>query len=123
MTKIKLLLVDDEEDMIFALKMELEANNFEVLTASDGQEALDKARKDRPDIILMDVMLPKLYGYKVCRMLKFDAKFKNIPIILFTSLDQKEHEKMSTEVGADACVPKPFEFQFLLNKIKGLIKN
>ena len=79
MNKKRILLVDDEKDMVFAVKMQLEAENFEVLTAADGQEALDKTHRDKPDLIILDVMLPKIDGYKVSRMLKFDKKYKNIP--------------------------------------------
>jgi len=122
MSKKKILLVDDEEDMVFAVKMQLEANDFEVLTAEDGQQALLKARQEQPDLIILDVMLPKIDGYKVCRMLKFDSKYKAIPIILFTSKIQKEDEKIGFEVGADAYITKPFEPEVLLKKIKELMK-
>jgi DNA-binding response OmpR family regulator len=67
-------------------------------------------------------MLPKVDGYKVCRMLKFDEKYKSIPIILFTARAQESDEKMGFEVGADAYIIKPFEPQILLGKIKELIK-
>ena len=122
MNKKRILLVDDEEDMVFAVKMQLEAFGFEVLTASDGQEGLNKARRENPDLIILDVMLPKLYGYNVCRMLKFDSKYKHIPVILFTSRVQKEDQKIGLEVGADAYINKPFDPQVLLDKIEGLLK-
>ena len=122
MNKTRILLVDDEEDMVYAVKMQLEALGFEVLTAADGQEGLNKARRENPDLIILDVMLPKLYGYNVCRMLKFDSKYKHIPIILFTSRVQKEDQKIGLEVGADAYICKPFDPQALLDKIKELLK-
>ena len=122
MNKARILLVDDEEDMVYAVKMQLEACGFEVLTAADGQEGLTKARRENPDLIILDVMLPKLYGYNVCRMLKFDSKYKHIPIILFTSRVQKEDQKIGLEVGADAYICKPFDSQALLDKIKELLK-
>jgi DNA-binding response OmpR family regulator len=93
-----------------------------VITASDGQEGLDKARLEKPDLIILDLMLPKIDGYKVCRMLKFDEKFKQIPIILFTARAQESDIKLGKEVGADAYVTKPFEPAILLTKIKELIK-
>lgn len=122
MSKKRILLIEDEEDMVFALKMQLEAHNFEVVTAKDGQEGLNKARRENPDLILLDVMLPKLYGYNVCRMLKFDAKYKHIPIVLFTSRVQKEDEKIGLEVGADAYITKPFDPPTLIKKIEELLK-
>ena len=122
MSKKRILLVDDEKDMVYAVRLHLEANHFEVLTATDGQEALDKSRREKPDLIILDLMLPKIDGYKVCRMLKFDDKYKNIPIIMFTARAQKSDEKLGFEVGADAYLTKPFEPEMLLRKIKELLK-
>ena len=122
MGKKKILLVDDEKDMVYAVKLQLEANGLEVLTAYDGQEGLDKARGDKPDLIILDLMLPKIDGYKVCRMLKFDEKYRKIPVIMFTARVQKSDEKLALEVGADAYITKPFEPQILLKKIKELLK-
>ena len=122
MNKKKILIVDDEQDMLYAVKLQIEANNYEVLTAVDGQEALEKARKENPDLIILDLMLPKVDGYKVCRMLKFDKKYKAIPIIMFTARAQKGDEQLGYEVGADAYVAKPFDPEKLLRKIKELLK-
>ena len=123
MPKQRILVVDDEKDMVFAVKLQLEANHFEVLTASDGQDGLEKARREKPDLIILDLMLPKLDGYKVCRMLKFDEKYKHIAVILFTARAQKDDEKTGYEVGADAYITKPFEPKVLLDKIKTLLGN
>ncbi len=123
MDKKRLLLVDDEKDMSYAVTLQLEANNYEVLTAYDGREALEKARKEKPDLIILDLMLPKLDGYKVCRMLKFDEKYKKIPIILFSARTQEEDIKLGGEVGGDAYIAKPFEAGVLLSKIKELLKD
>ena len=122
MDKKKVLIVDDEEDMVYAVKLQLESNGFEVITAGNGQEALDKARTGTPDIIILDLMLPKIDGYKVCRMLKFDKKYKMIPIIMLTARVQERDQKLGFEVGADAYLTKPFEHEELLAKIKELIK-
>lgn len=120
MANKKILVVDDEAQLIDMVKMRLEANGYDVITAYNGQEGLDKARRESPDLIILDLMLPKIDGYKVCRMLKFDEKYKNIPIILFTARAQQEDEKLGKEVGADAYITKPFEPQVLLEKIKQL---
>ena len=117
----RILLVDDEIDLIETVKFRLEANNYDVIVANDGQEGLDKARIENPDLIILDLMLPKLDGYKVCRMLKFDEKYKNIPIIVFTARAQDSDKKMGEDVGADAYITKPFEAQALLAKIGELI--
>jgi len=120
MTK-KILLVDDEKDLVETLTLRLEANDYEVIPAYDGQDGLEKARKGKPDLIILDLMLPKMDGYKVCRMLKFDEKYKNIPIIMFTARVQESDKKMGEEVGANAYITKPFEPQVLLTKIKELL--
>lgn len=121
MDKKRILLVDDEVQLVEVVKMRLEANNYEVILAYDGQEALDKARKAKPDLIILDLMLPKIDGYKVCRMLKFDEKYKNIPIVMFTARAQESDEKLGLEVGADAYIVKPFEPEMLLGKIAELL--
>jgi len=121
MNKKKILVVDDEVALVELLSIRLEANDYEVLTAYDGQDGLDKARSLKPDLIVLDLMLPKLDGYKVCRMLKFDEKYKNIPIIMFTARAQEADKKLGEEVGADAYVTKPFESEVLLKKITELI--
>jgi DNA-binding response OmpR family regulator len=122
MAKKRILIIDDEADLVDMLSLRLQANDYEVITAADGQEGLDKARKEKPDLIILDLMLPKMDGYKVCRMLKFDEKFKQIPIILFTARAQESDVRLGEEVGADAYLTKPFEPDVLLAKMKELIK-
>lgn len=119
--KKKILLVEDEKDMAYAVTLQLEAKGYEVITASDGREGLDMARTKKPDLIILDLMLPKIDGYKVCRMLKFDDKYMKIPIILFTSRAQGSDKKTGKEVGADAYITKPFEPSVLLDKIYELL--
>lgn len=118
----KLLLVDDEKDLVDAVVLRLEANGYEVSVAYDGQEGLDKAIKEKPDLIILDLMLPKIDGYKVCTLLKTDTKYNNIPIIMFTARAQESDIKKGKELGADAYIIKPFDSQVLLDKIKALIK-
>ena len=122
MEKKKILLVDDERDLVETVTYRLEASGYEVHPAYDGQEGLDKARKEKPDLIILDLMLPKMDGYKMCRMLKFDEKYKKIPIIMFTARAQESDIEMGMEVGADAYITKPFEPQALLAKIQELLK-
>jgi len=122
MDKKRILIVDDEIGIVEMLSLRLEANEYEVFAAYDGQEGLDKARTSKPDLIILDLMLPKLDGYKVCRILKFDEKYKQIPIILFTARAQEADVKLGKLVGADAYLTKPFEPEILLAKIKELIK-
>lgn len=120
--KKRILIVDDEPDMMAPLKFRLEERKYEVLMAVDGEEGLKKAREDKPDLIILDLMLPKINGYDVCRKLKIDEKYKNIPIILFTALHQQSDMRFGFAQGADAYVTKPFESKMLMDKISELLK-
>jgi two-component system, OmpR family, alkaline phosphatase synthesis response regulator PhoP len=122
MSKKRILIVDDEKDLVYGVSLQLETSGYEVLSAYDGQEGLDRARKEKPDLIILDLMLPKIDGFKVCRMLKFDAKYKKIPIILFTVRAQQSDKQTAAEVCADAYITKPFEPQVLLDKIEELLR-
>ena len=117
----KILIVDDEPDMVEMLKIRLEAAGYSTMTAQDGQEALRLAREEGPDLIILDLMLPKLDGYKVCRLLKFDKKYKHIPIIMFTARAQDSDIKLGKDVGADAYMTKPFDAQALMVKVSQLL--
>jgi DNA-binding response OmpR family regulator len=118
----KILLVDDEKEFVDMIKMRLEAKNYAVITAYDGIEALNKTRELRPDLIILDIMLPNLDGYQVCRMIKFDKTFGEIPIILLTALDQQKDRKLGEQVRADAYITKPFEPEELVEKIAVLLR-
>lgn len=114
----KILVVDDEPDVASLLTLMLKSQGYEVITAGDGQDALEKARSEKPNLIVLDIMLPKLDGYKVARMLKFDENFSHIPIIMVTAKVQEKDKKIGIETGADAYVTKPFDTTALLEKIK-----
>jgi CheY-like chemotaxis protein len=121
-TKKRILIIEDQAAIINMLRMRLEANDYAVITAGDGQTGLEKTRKENPDLIILDVMLPKMHGYKVCQLLKTDPKYKTIPIIISSGRTPQEIRKIGQEVGADAYVSKPFEAQTLLAKIKELLE-
>lgn len=118
----KILLIEDELDILKTSRIFLESEGFKVITATDGMEGLDKTRSENPDLIIMDIMLPKLDGYQACRILKFDDKYKYIPIIMFSARAQESDKQMGKEVGADAYITKPFEPKVLIDKIKELLK-
>ena len=120
--KKRILIVDDEDDLRNMLKFRLEAMDYDVSEAVNGQEGLDRARSDRPDLIILDLMLPKIDGFKVCRMLKFDEKYKHIPIIMFTARAQEKDKQIGKEMGAEAYITKPFDPDILLDKIRELLK-
>jgi DNA-binding response OmpR family regulator len=120
-TKPLILVIEDDRDMLEAVRMRLAANGYEVLTSSDGVEGLALAKEQAPDLIILDVMLPKLDGFSVCRILKFDESYKELPIILFSARVQRADLQRGKEVKADAYITKPFKAEDLLAKIKELL--
>lgn len=122
MDKKKILIVDDETDLVETVVFQLQEAGYEVTSAYDGLEGLEKAQSQKPDLIILDLMLPKMDGYKVCKMLKVDNRHNKIPIILFSARAGKQDEKLGYECGANAYITKPFEASILLSKIKELLK-
>jgi two-component system alkaline phosphatase synthesis response regulator PhoP len=114
----KILLVDDEVDLVETVRFPLEMEGYHVLVSYNGEDALNQARKENPDLILLDLMLPKLDGYKVCRLLKFDERYKHIPILMLTAKTQEKDKVLGLETGANEYITKPFEMDFLMKKVK-----
>lgn len=121
MDKKKILLVDDEEDVLRTVGFRLQASGYDVVTASDGKEGLEKAHSEKPDLVILDLMLPKMDGYKVCAFLKKDTRYRNIPIIMFTAKAGDIDKKLGLEVGADAYIMKPFEPPELVEAVAKLL--
>ncbi|MEW6376190.1 MAG: response regulator [Thermodesulfobacteriota bacterium] len=117
----KILVTEDSPTILEILKSVLEEEGYEVITAMDGHQALELARNEKPDLMILDLMLPKIDGYKVCRMLKFDEKYKNIPIIMLTARTKESEENLGKEVGADAYIRKPFQPEMIIDKIRELL--
>lgn len=117
MDKKRVLIVDDEPDIVETIKFNLELEGIECLEAYDGEEALSKAKKENPDLILLDIMLPKMNGYKVARLLKFDESYKNIPIIMLTARTQEKDIELGEETGANEYVTKPFDMDMLVTLV------
>jgi len=118
----KILIVDDETDSIMMVQMQLEANGYEVIAANNGEEGLEKVKNEKPDLIILDVMMPKMNGYQVCAILKYYAHYNKIPIILITGKAQHEFRELGQRVGADDFITKPFDPPILLAKIEELLK-
>ena len=116
-----ILVVDDEPMILKVVESRLKANGFRVITAEDGVDGLNKARSEKPDLIILDIMLPKMDGYRVCRLLKSDDRYKHIPIIMFSARVQTEDKEMGLESGADDYLTKPFDPQKFLEKIRELL--
>lgn len=121
--RARVLVVDDEADLVRILQFGLESMGYHVESASDGQEGLKKAREMKPDIILLDLMLPKLDGYKVCRLLKFDERYKSIPIIILSARTQEGDQALAMEMGANRFITKPYEFTEILSQMEALLKS
>jgi len=121
MSKKKILIVDDEPDIVFMLQSRLEAHDYDVVGASNGEEALEKTRTESPDVILLDVMMPPPNGFQVCRILKDDPAYQNIPIIMLTAKTTESDQFWGMESGADGYVTKPYNAEELLAKIRELL--
>ena len=117
----KILVVDDEPFIVRMLETRLRASGYDVISAMDGMEALDMARSENPDLIILDIMLPKMDGYKVCAMLKFDIKHMRIPIIMLTARAHEADQKMGEDLGVDEYIIKPFDGKELVEKVDALI--
>ena len=122
MTKRKILIIDDDPVMVKMLEHRLEANMYDVISAYDGEEGLGKVRKERPDLIILDLRLPTMSGYKVCALLKGHPIYKEIPIIMLTAMDEKLDMELGQVLGADAYITKPLEPDNLLSTINELIE-
>jgi len=114
----KILIVDDEQDIVETLAFMLKQKGFECVCAYDGEEGLKMAKENKPDLIILDVMMPKMNGYKICRLLKYDAKYKSIPIIMVTARSQDDDKTIGEETGANEYITKPFEFTEVIEKIE-----
>ena len=120
--KAKILVVDDEPDVLQLVEYNLNAANYEVVTASDGAEALKKARSITPNLIILDLMLPELDGLEVCKLLRRDSNTASIPIIMLTAKAAEMDRILGLELGADDYVTKPFSPRELLLRVKRLLR-
>ncbi len=120
----KILVVDDEKDVIESLRMSLESDNYSVVEAYTGSEAIKKAGSEAPDLILLDVMLPDITGYETCNRLKKNPPTKLIPIIMLTGLSgiTKNDKKLGLDLGADGYIMKPIDTDELKEKICSILQ-
>ena len=118
----KILIVDDEQEIVESLKFVLEASDFTCYCAYNGEDGLRLAKEIIPDLIILDVMMPKINGYKISRLLKYDAKYKNIPILMVTARSQEEDKLIGEETGADEYITKPFELDEVVKKVEEYLK-
>ncbi len=116
----KILIVEDEPDMVLGLKDNFEFEGYEVLTASDGQAGLERARSQKPDLVVLDIMLPRLSGLEVCKTLRGEG-FEG-PIIMLTARGQEIDKVVGLELGADDYVTKPFSIRELLARVRAILR-
>lgn len=117
-----ILVVDDDPEIVSMLETRLTKRGYKVTTAPDGHKALEVARKERPDLVLLDVMMPGKSGWEVAKALKSDAATQDIKIVMVTAIGERMNAMTSPIAGADAHIDKPFEFEKLEGVIKSLVK-
>jgi DNA-binding response OmpR family regulator len=121
MDKKRILIVDDEPDLVETLQVRLAQENYECLTANDGHNGFELARTEKPDLVILDIMLPRMDGYKVARLLKFQKELKHIPIIMLSARDRDEDRHMGEQTGANYYITKPFSMDKLVTTVKGFL--
>ncbi|WP_340820448.1 response regulator [Methanolobus sp. WCC4] len=118
----KVLIVDDEMDALIALKVALETEGYNVVEAKDGHEAIEKVHSEIPDVILLDLMIPGIDGFEVCRQLRSDPTYSHIPVIMLTARGEIDDKVEGIELGADDYVTKPFNLKELKARIKMVLR-
>src|SRR5689334_11397682 len=121
MKKGKILVVDDEVYIVHILDFSLGMEGYEVITALDGEDALAKAAEHKPDLVVLDIMMPKMDGYEACKRLKSEAATRHIPVILLSAKGRNVDQKTGFEVGADDYITKPFSPRKLVERINAIL--
>jgi DNA-binding response OmpR family regulator len=119
-SRAKILVVEDEPNMVVGLRDNFEFEGYEVITASDGVEGLERALAESPDLVVLDVMMPRMSGLEVCKQLR--AKRASLPIIMLTARGQEVDKVVGLELGADDYVTKPFSIRELLARVKAVLR-
>ncbi len=119
----KVLIADDNENIRDALTYLLEDEGYELLLAKDGADTLRKVREQKPDILFLDIMMPEINGYDVCRTIKNDPDLKSIYVIMLTAKGQVAEQERGKEVGADEYIVKPFSPMEILARVKSLLQH
>ena len=114
----QILLVEDDLYSSETLKFALEAKGHEVALATNGRDALNMVNNEIPQLIVLDIMMPKMDGYHFCRLLKFDAKFKHIPVIIVSSKIQEADRKLGLACGGNEYITKPYDLNMLINTVE-----
>ncbi len=119
----QILLVEDDLYSSETLKFALEAKGHKVTLATNGRDALNMVNNEIPQLIILDIMMPKMDGYHFCRLLKFDARFKHIPVIIVSSKIQEADRKLGLACGGDEYITKPYDLNMLINTVEKYLDN
>jgi len=119
----KVLVVDDEEDLLSLLDYNLKQEGFRVALARDGVEGIEQAHEHEPDLIILDIMMPKMDGIEVCEKLRTDARLRTIPIMMLTARDSEDDQVEGLDVGADIYLSKPVSVDVILSQAKALLRS
>jgi len=119
----KILVVDDDQDMVFMIKSVLEKNGFEVATSCDGHEALKAIKFNAPDLMIIDLTMPVMDGWRLSMKVREDARYKELPIIVLSGLVAQEGRQTEPYEPYNILIAKPFEIMELANKVNGLLNN
>ncbi|MDW8801106.1 response regulator transcription factor [Clostridium sp. A1-XYC3] len=122
MSEDKILVVDDEEHIRELIKFNLEQNGYKTISADNGLDALKKAKADNPQLILLDVMLPDMDGYDVCKEIRRDNSISSTPIIMITAKGEEFDKVLGLELGADDYITKPFSIRELMARVKAILR-
>lgn len=117
----KILIIDDEPELVKAIEVRLKANGYKTIFSYDGEGGIKKAFEEKPDLIILDIIMPKMNGFDVCQILKADERTSQIPILILTASQQRELEKKCLQAGANAALMKPFEADELLLIVEELV--
>ncbi|MBI4314217.1 MAG: response regulator [Candidatus Omnitrophica bacterium] len=120
--KKKVLMIDDEQAQVTVVRMRLETAGFDVISALDGEEGLRLVAEHRPDVVIVDLMIPKVDGIEFCKTVKNDPKLKHIPVVLFTASACKDLEELCQAYGFSAYLTKPYEADVLVDLVKSMTK-
>lgn len=117
----RVLIVDDEPNIVISVEFLMKREGFEVSVARDGEEGLAAIRQQRPDLVVLDVMMPKLNGFEVCEAVRADPDLSGVRILMLTAKGREAEIKKGIELGADTYMPKPFSTRELVDKVKALL--
>lgn len=121
MYRKRILIVDDEPDVVETLQVRLGQEDYECLTAHDGNSGFELVSTEKPDLVILDIMLPGMDGFKVARLLKFQKELRHIPIIMLSARDKDEDRLMGEQTGANYYITKPFSMEELVGIVKGFL--